>query len=257
MSAVYLRKYEKFLEAIPLSRYSTLRKIKTVEQDLPKALNPLPMIYKFYWEEKQFIDYETFFENYWELNIKHILKFIEKFFYGCSLSFVKEGFKARIYRTWVSLLTQFHFQYLWLKLFNGRYPLEASAELDLLGIDSKISFMGKRIGIQIKKISFRREASQRKFTKRQKKVVDIICEIPYLVINEDELYRKLGSKRTRATTKEKIEGILFMFKTNFRKLENGFVIFADKYLTKVEEEIRKNILTGTEFIPYNVFLEVE
>ena len=58
-----LKEYENFLEEIDLSKYSKLREIKTVEQDLPKPLNPLPLIYKFYWEERSFIDYDEFFKK--------------------------------------------------------------------------------------------------------------------------------------------------------------------------------------------------
>ncbi len=62
MQANYLKEFEKFLESI--KSYAELRKIKSVEQDLPKALNPLPLIYKFYWESKEFKSYEEFFAIY-------------------------------------------------------------------------------------------------------------------------------------------------------------------------------------------------
>ena len=249
----YLKKYENFLEGIDLSKYSRLRKIKTVEQDLPKSLNPLPLIYKYYWEERKFLNYEDFFKIYWNTNLHHIMEFVKKYFYGCSLQFVEEGFKARLYRTWTSLLTQFHFQYLWMEVFGKRYPLEASAELDMAGIDSRITINGIVIGIQIKKISYRREASQRRFTKRQRKLVNIICEVPYLVIDIEEVERKLNSNRTRETTKKKLSALLSFFNKNFRTLKNGFVVFRENYLYKVE-----NVLLSADnyedFIPYTVFL---
>ena len=249
----YLKKYENFLEEIDLSKYSTLRKIKTVEQDLPKSLNPLPLIYKYYWEERKFLNYEDFFKIYWNTNLHHIMDFVKKYFYGCSLQFVEEGFKARLYRTWVSLLTQFHFQYLWVEVFGKKYPLEASAELDMAGIDSRITVNGTLIGIQIKKISYRREVSQRRFTKRQRKLVNIICEVPYLVIDIVEAERKLKSNRTKETTKKKLSILLSFFNENFRVLKNGFVIFRESYLSKIEYVL----LTADrqeEFIPYTVFL---
>lgn len=250
----YLKKYEEFLKTIDLDRYKKLKEIKTVEQDLPKALNPLPLIYKYYWEEKKFIDFEKFFQIYWEKNLKDIMRFVKKYFYGCSLQFVEEGFKARLFRTWTSILTQFHFQYLWIDLFPEK--LIANAKLDMIGIDSIILFGDKKVGIQIKKISFRREASQRRFTKRQKKEVNILAEIPYLVINEEELIRKLKSKRTKEETKEISRKLLSAFQENFNKLPNGFVIFKNEYLKHIREVIYKELPTGNDFIPYNQFLEV-
>jgi len=45
-------KYEDFLRNIPLIKYSELREIKTVEQNLPKNINPLKLLYRIYWVEK-------------------------------------------------------------------------------------------------------------------------------------------------------------------------------------------------------------
>lgn len=60
--------FEKFLSTIPLEQYrSELQQIKTVEQDLPRDLNPLPDIYEAYWrqESPDFPSYEDFFESWW------------------------------------------------------------------------------------------------------------------------------------------------------------------------------------------------
>jgi len=251
----YLRKYEDFLEGIDLVSYAKLRKIKTVEQDLPKSLNPLPLIYRFYWEEKDFLSYEDFFKTYWEGNLHAVMEFVRKYFYGCSLQFVEEGFKARIYRTWISLLTQFHFQYLWTELFSERYPLEASADLDLAGIDSRIFIGDKSVGVQIKKVSYRREASQRRFTKRQRRLVSVICEVPYLVIDIEEVNKKLNSKRTKEETKAKLMALFSFFEENFKVLSNGFVIFKKNYLERIKEVLLYVVNSqDKEFIPYTYFM---
>lgn len=111
-------KFERFLESIPLRKYEEeLKPIKTVEQDLKIAghdLNPLPLIYNLYWENRRdFPDFEEFFETYWKEHLPGIDEFIGKYFWGCSRDFVRLGFKARLYMTWTSVLTQFHFAYLW------------------------------------------------------------------------------------------------------------------------------------------------
>jgi len=235
-----LKRFESFLSKLNLKKYDNLREIKTVEQDLPRNLNPLPIIYEFYWDNTNFVDYDEMFEEYWRRNFTPdgVWAFVKKFFYGCSLSFVQEGFKARIYRTWMSLLTQFHFQYLWNAEVTSA-PLESSAELDMDGIDGVIKFGGKKIAIQIKKVSFRREASGRRFasSKRKEERYELSgwVEVPYLVEDLRELRRKQESARCKEETRERAKKILAYFGDEgyFQRLSNGFIIFRPAYVHHV------------------------
>jgi len=256
MKKVTAKDFENFLANLDLKKYEKLRNIKTVEQNLPKKLNPLFLLYEKYWEERRFMDYDSFFEIYWDRNIKEICKFAKKYFYGCSLEFVQEGFKARIYRTWMSVLTQFHFQYLWEDLFGKDYPLKASAELDIKGVDSLIAFGNFRIGIQIKKISYRKEASERRFKlgRKEKQLIDKICEVPYVVIDIAELERKIKSKRVKEENKKMYAKLLSFFEKNLIKFPNGFVIFKRDYLKRVKEAIESAIDSDKDKIPYDYFL---
>jgi hypothetical protein len=53
-----------FSGKIPLVKYrEELKDIKWVEQDLPKEILPLRSIYKYYWEKREFLDFEEWFEN--------------------------------------------------------------------------------------------------------------------------------------------------------------------------------------------------
>ncbi len=135
----------------------------------------------------------------------------------------------------MSILTQFHFQYLWNKLFDEK--LESNANLDGLGIDAWFTKNGKIIGIQIKKISYKWEVSDRRFTSRQQKYADIVVEVPYLVIDTDELQDKIKNPRTRETIKEQCRKALDIFNSNFLRHPNGFVIFKEDYLNKVYQKI--------------------
>jgi len=72
-----LEKYEKFIEDIDLNKYAHLRKIKTVEQDLPHELLPLDIFYKHYWDTTEFKDYDEVFEIYWKEKLHSICNFIE------------------------------------------------------------------------------------------------------------------------------------------------------------------------------------
>ncbi len=145
-----LEKYENFLKNINVAKYSQLRRIKTVEQDLPKDLLPLELYYHYYWDTMDFKDYDEIFAIYWREKLSpYVYEFIKKYFYGCSLQFVEEGFKARLYRIWMSILTQFHFQYLWNALFEEK--LNSSAELDKKGIDAIVKISGKKLLFKLKR----------------------------------------------------------------------------------------------------------
>ena len=80
-----LRAFEDFLAKVPLETYrQALMPVKTVEQDLPKALSPLPAIYDAYWtsEPRSFLPYDAFFEAWWETHLKPLDAFIRKYFWG-------------------------------------------------------------------------------------------------------------------------------------------------------------------------------
>ncbi len=237
-----LKKFENFLRKINIRKYAYLRQIKTVEQDLPRELLPLEIFYQYYWETTDFKDYNEVFKIYWSEKFNpYIYEFIKKYFYGCSLQFVEEGFKARLYRIWMSILTQFHFQYLWNALFVEK--LISSAELDIMGIDAIVKLDNIKVAIQVKKVSYRREASNRRFTKRQQTHADIIVEVPYLVIDIEELKNKLQNPKVKESTKIKCQNALDVFNKNFIKLDNGFVIFRKEYLKHIYQVILKKIQT--------------
>lgn len=236
-----LEKFENFLKNINLAQYSHLKDIKTVEQDLPRDLLPLEIYYKYYWDTTDFKDYNEIFKIYWKEKLEHIYDFMKKYFYGCSLQFVEEGFKARLYRIWMSILTQFHFQYLWNALFVEE--LVSTPELDMMGIDAIVELNQVKIAIQVKKVSYRREASDRRFTKRQQRYADIVVEVPYLVINVEEFKSKMANPRVKETTRKKLKRALKTFTEYFIRFNNGFVIFKREYLEHVRKVILENLNT--------------
>jgi len=40
----------------------------------------MPLIYEFYWEKKDFVDFDPFFEEYWKRHYSYIRKFKQKYF---------------------------------------------------------------------------------------------------------------------------------------------------------------------------------
>jgi hypothetical protein len=156
-----LETFEHFLASLDLESYQQkYRPIKTVEQDLPRELNPLPDLYEHYWkafeDNPSFLGLEEFFDHWWEKRLRPLDEFIRKYFWGCSYAFVRLGLEARLYRTAVSIWTQFHFCYRWNA--SCKLPLEATPELDAQGIDALIHTSGSPTGIQIKKETYRSEA---------------------------------------------------------------------------------------------------
>ncbi|MEM3147208.1 MAG: TaqI family restriction endonuclease [Archaeoglobaceae archaeon] len=237
----WLERFEAFLSTIPLERYrEELVPIKTVEQDLPKDLNPLPSIYASYWlpETAKFPDYEEFFNKWWTEHLKPLDAFIRKYFWGCSHEFVYLGFKARIYRTLVSVLTQFHFSYSWLAYCT--LPLEASAELDMQGIDALVTVRNVKVALQVKKETYRTEAREGGRFARRKVQTQLVLEVPYTITRYDEWQRRAMKARTDET-KEQARLFALLAEKFQQWLPNGFVIFQPDYPCLIEQIILESI----------------
>lgn len=229
-----LVKYREFLKTIPLAKYrEELKDIKWVEQDLPKEMLPLTSIFKYYWFERNFLDFDKWFEIFWEeLNTnprsKEVLKQFKKYYFDKNGDgWFKKGFKARMYRTWVSVLTQLDFCYMfeYICAKEGKnLQLEADAELDARGIDARV----KDIGFQIAKISQRKEA---RTVGGKKKVVTI----PYAVFNIEEFERRCESPRVK--DKSGYRKALVSFHKYFIRLKNGFVVFNENYIRMIIDNI--------------------
>ncbi len=113
----------------------------------------------------------------------------------------------------------------------------------MMGIDAILELYSKRIAVQIKKVSYRREASDRRFTKRLRTYADIIVEVPYLVIDLEELRKKLRNSRVKESARVRYENVLEAFNKNFIKFDNGFVVFKREYLKHIRQLIYEKIKT--------------
>jgi len=113
-----LDNFRKFLATIPLEKYrEQFKDIKWVEQDLWPSLLPQESIYKYYWIEKSFVDFDNWFEDFYQEihsdpeKSKEVKKFKKYYFDKDENGWFKKGFKARMYRTWTAMLTQLDFCY--------------------------------------------------------------------------------------------------------------------------------------------------
>lgn len=244
MNARVLQNYEAFLETIPLRHYREhLMPVKTVEQDLPPALNPLPAIYAAYWQpdkdDCRFPDFEEFFTEWWKSHLEPLDEFIRKYFWGCSLEFVRLGFKARLYRTLISVLTQFHFAYAW-KAFC-RTDLQASSDLDRQGVDALVSLPnGAQAALQVKKVTYRREARDVGRFAQRRSQAGLVVEIPYTISAPEEWVALATRARARAT-RDRYQLFAFLASHLQRWLSNGFVIFQPEYPLSVERLIAERM----------------
>ncbi|HGJ63971.1 TPA: TaqI family restriction endonuclease [bacterium] len=235
-------KYRQFLGNIPLSKYrDELKDIKWVEQDLVPSLYPLKSIYKNYWETQNFLNFENWFAEFWdEINssqkqklndLKELVRAHRKFYEdkinGDLENKILLGFKARMYRTWVSVLTQLDFCYLFefICTREGKnLRIECNADLDSKGIDARVN----NIGFQIAKISQRKEALK---IVRKSRVVTI----PYAVFDVKEFQRLSLSPRVR--DQSGYQKALSSFNKYFLQLNNGFVVFKEDYLKLIIDNI--------------------
>lgn len=258
MSLQVLQTFETFLETIPLGRYrESLMPVKTVEQDLPPALNPLPAIYETYWlpegDTAPFPDFEVFFARWWKSHLEPLDEFISKYFWGCSLDFVRLGFKARLYRTLISVLTQFHFTYAWRA--HCQTHLEASAALDMKGVDALVRLAdGTQVVLQVKKETYRREArGTGRFTRRGWPG-ELIVEVPYTITAPEDWQRRMERART-SETRDRYRLFAFLAIRLQRRLSNGFVVFDTGYPRLVEQLIGEQVRAGTRgTIPWDEVL---
>ena len=145
-------KFEQFLKSVNLDTYrETFRPIKIVEMDMPKEIQAISLLYKVYWDKKQFLNYENFYKEYLKTYKKEIENFRKKITM-CKNCFYR-GLPARIYRTWASIITQIHAGYVADSVF-GEGSVSMSTELDHEGADFQVDYHGRILNYQVKKASF-------------------------------------------------------------------------------------------------------
>ncbi len=232
-TAIALNSYRKFLESIPLDEFrKKFKDIKYVEQDLYKELLPQGSIFKHYWREQNFLDFESWFEDFWQelhsnaVSMAALTRFKKYYFDKDKDGWFKQGFKARMYRTWTAVLTQLDFCYMLAYVCEKKgkkVSLEANAELDISGIDLRVG----GTDFEVAKLTQRKEARSAAIARRNR------IRIPYAVFNLDEYERKCNSSRVSPPNRASYRNALQAFHKYFLVLKNGFVVFNEYYLDQV------------------------
>lgn len=232
-AATALDSYRKFLESIPLDEYrGKLKDVKWVEQDLPRELLPQWAIFHFYWDTQNFLDFESWFETFWQAlhsnpTSADVLKDFKKYYFDKNNDgWFKLGFRARMYRTWTAVLTQLDFCYMLAHVCDKhsiKVELEANADLDIKGIDLRVGSIDFEVG----KLTQRKEARSAATARKNR------IRIPYAVFDVEEYERKSHSSRVTPSNRMSYRNALQAFHKYFLLLKNGFVVFNEYYVAQV------------------------
>lgn len=233
-----------FLGSLNLESYSKqYANVRIVEMDLllPKKVFsqfnvtkwsalPLEDLYKIYWDTRDFIEFDEFYKIYLS---KKRMKILNEFSscYGFETTAEKKtfykGLKARIYRTWVSILTQIHAGYTAEFVF-GAGTVEMSSELDIQNIDILVNYHGG-FGYQVKKKNHMGvKSSRNKGKKLNIPVIELVYDVPDKKIF-DSPRKKNGDYRL--PYKRFLENELLS------RLDNGFIIFKENIFENKKNEI--------------------
>jgi len=146
-----LDKFEKFLQSVDLKTYrEKYMSIKIVEMNLPKGIQAIELLYRVYWDEKKFIDFEEFYKIYEKEKGRELRKFQKKS--GMCPKCFKKGIRARTYRTWAGLITQIHAGYIAERVF-GPDTVRMSEQLDRQDADIQVQYKGIILNYDVKKIA--------------------------------------------------------------------------------------------------------
>ncbi len=229
---MYLERFEKFLQSVDLSAYrEKYRPIKLVEMDLPKEIQAIEMLYKVYWDQKKFVSFEDFYQEYFKAHKKKLEDFRKKV--GMCPKCFKKGLPARIYRTWASIITQIHAGYVAESVF-GDETVAMSSALDHQGADFQVVYRGKILNYQVKKATFSREVRQEK--KSKNKIKGQFIDIKYEVPGED--YFKNPKKKDGTY---KLPYKRFRDNKELSRFPNGFVVFTPYAFEKKKAEIDQSL----------------
>lgn len=239
MSRFTLKQFEDFLKKVDLDSYrEKYSKIKIVEMDLPRNIQALQTIYEQYWDNidnrKKLPSFDEYYDIYWKRHKKEIKEFQKKSGFGSDCDCFERGLKARIYRTWASLVTQIQGGYVAETIF-GKGNIKMSAELDHQGADILVTNNdgSDRLKIQVKKETHRREIA-RMHSNNIKKEKDVFY-LYYVVPNDydDPYYKRNGKGYKKGDEKPFVK----LFKKWYPKtavldrLGNGFIIFTKNAFT--------------------------
>ena len=240
-----LEQFNQFLAQVDLADYrNKYQHIKCFEADMPKSIQALKSIYEIYWDKpvKPIPDFEVFYNKYyWTKHMRDLVfEKNEKDIGLCSIC-LEKGVKARIYRTWASLITQIQAAYCCVEVFGFENVFQ-NEELDRSGIDILIIYKKQKIGLQIKKQTGRKEIANRKPLGKEKNEADMMYDLYYYVPDEKDLKNPQYTRDTKNNKKGEWKEFAKLFGLDesqpyLKILDKGFVIFTTKYFLDLKTKL--------------------
>ncbi|MEK7609608.1 MAG: TaqI family restriction endonuclease [Patescibacteria group bacterium] len=232
-----VQKFDKFLQSVDLKAYrEKYMPIKIVEMNLPKSIQAIELLYRVYWDEKKFIDFEEFYGIYEKEKGRELRKFQKKSGM-CPRCFAK-GIKARTYRTWAGLITQIHAGYVAGQVF-GLDTVKMSEQLDHQDADIQVHYKGIVINYDVKKIANAGVMGRGHVPKRPipGEKISIRYEVPNLdIVLHPKKKRGVGFKKAFIDFADKY------LKTNMLHVfPNGFVVFTPYTFEQKKKEIDNSL----------------
>lgn len=224
-----IERFTKLLGSIDLKAYREKYKhIKIVEMDLSKEIQAINLLYKVYWDKKELLSFDKFYEEYLNEYEAEIKKFQEKT--GMCKKCFSKGLPARIYRTWASIITQIHAGYVAESVF-GEGTVAMSGELDHKGADFQVVYRGETLNYQVKKKSFSGEV------RRGKGGVKVKIDGEFIDINYEVPSSDYFENPKKKNGEDKLPYTRFQENKELVRLPNGFVVFTSYAFEQKKKEI--------------------
>ena len=228
-----VQKLDNFLKSVDLKAYrDKYRPIKIVEMDMPKDVQAIKMLYKVYWDQKRFLSFEDFYQEYLNSQKTEVESFRKRTIM-CEDCFYR-GLPARIYRTWASIITQIHAGYVAESVF-GEGTVAMSEELDHQGADFQVVYKNKILNYQVKKKSFSGEI------RRGKGVVKNKIEGEFIDINYEVPSGDYFENPKKKDGEYKLPYKRFQENKELKRFPNGFVVFTPYPFEQKKNEIDMNL----------------
>jgi hypothetical protein len=224
-----LAQFSEFSKNIRLDIYrQRYVSVKIVEMDLPEDIQAIKTIFEQYWENKDSLKEPPTFDEYYKVYLKDTegkrQKFRDKSGFDNNCSCFDRGLEARIYRTWVSVITQIHAGYVAESVF-GKGTVQMSSELDHKGIDFLVTRNNEPFKIQIKKSSHRLES---RIERKLEKDIHVINYFVPLANDFGNPYYKVG--KNKGKIKQQLLAFIEFDPDNgvLQRYDNGFIVFTPK-----------------------------
>jgi hypothetical protein len=190
----------------------------------------LDSLYQSFWHGTKFPGFNDWFKTFWKNihttpNLRESLQEFTRYFFNredvSKDPWFKLGFRARLYRIWVSFLTQLDLCYTVDKVSETRgqkFRVQVSTKMDQMGVDLLLG----SLEIGVSKTSQRKEA-------RPGKSGRTLVLVPYPVWDLDAMRRRADPSNRRVTpqSRKKYQQQLATFNKYYIRLPNGFVVFGD------------------------------